>query len=99
MKVHAMNYRSTPIVSFVLTVEGRDTLISYYEDNNHGTFGAEVYTGRNYVVGSRERSYSRNYKSFDKLPKKFVNAVETLMSCHKLVDWDSLEDKSADVEV
>ncbi len=41
----------------------RDTMVSYYrvEDNNGIREGLEVYTGENYVVGSKKRSYSRHY--------------------------------------
>ena len=52
--------------------------------------GVEILTGSNYIVGSKDRSYSRSY-SFDKFPVKYKKVVAELKEVHKATKWSSAE--------
>jgi len=43
----------------------------YFDVRGGKNMGLEVYQGQNYVVGSKDRSYSRNYKHFKGIPEKY----------------------------
>ena len=57
-------------------------LLSVYYERGTGKYGLEVYQGPNYVppIDSREKSYSRNYKSFRGMPTKYREIAKKLLS-------------------
>ena len=64
--------------------DGVAKLITYFEmAGNRDKWGTEVYTGRNYVVGSSAPSYSRMYPKWKGLPVKYLPVVKKLRSIHK----------------
>jgi hypothetical protein len=48
----------------------------------------EIFTGSNYIVGSKDKSNSRHYE-LDKLPAKYKSTVEQLKKIHKATKWSS----------
>lgn len=52
------------------------------------TEGVEVYSGVNYIVGSNDKSYSKNYK-FDNFPVKYKETVAELKKVYKATKWSS----------
>ena len=48
----------------------------------------EIFTGSNYIVGSKDRSTSRHYE-MDKVPAKYKPTVEQLKKIHKSTKWSS----------
>ena len=50
----------------------------YFDVRGGKDMGLEVYQGQNYVVGSKDRSYSRNYKHFKGIPDKYVALVKKM---------------------
>lgn len=69
-------------------VDGRE--IIYYVLKSHGedSSGIEIYGGRNYVVGSSDRAYSRTYL-LDKVPPKYKKVVLLLMKKHSKTKWSN----------
>jgi len=58
----------------------------YYTLNSKEGF--EVYAGANYVAGSKERSYSRNY-AIDVVPAKYRSVLVELRKIHKETVWSN----------
>jgi hypothetical protein len=56
-------------------------LVTYYTDNV--SWGTEIYKGKNYVVGSTDKSWSRNYRRWVHLPDKWVSVASRLRSIHR----------------
>ena len=61
----------------IVTKRVNDVEVTYYEDQ--GRWGAEVYF---YKPGTHDIKYSRNYKSFKGLPKKYEETVDNLVAKH-----------------
>ena len=58
---------------------GENAQLTYYEKiGAPELWGNEYYSGENYIVGSKENSYSRNYVRGNGLPKKFKEMAEEL---------------------
>ena len=66
----------------------RDTELIYSTliDKGKRSEGVEIYTGENYVVGSKARSYSRQY-TLSKLPEKYKKIVAELKNVHTATKW------------
>lgn len=47
-----------------------------------GRWGSEFYVGKNYIVGSSRRSYSRNYTSWRGIPSKYRALAGRLRRLH-----------------
>ncbi|MDP3013232.1 MAG: hypothetical protein Q8M92_03255, partial [Candidatus Subteraquimicrobiales bacterium] len=56
-------------------------LVTYHTIDK--TWGTEIYTGSNYVVGSTKRSWSRNYKQWKGLPDKWKLVAQRLKELHR----------------
>lgn len=50
----------------------------------------EIYTGENYIVGAKNKSYSRAWQSIDAVPAMYKLAVESLAAFHKNVNWNNI---------
>jgi hypothetical protein len=68
-------------------------LTYYIDDKDPKQFGAEIYSGQNYIVGSKKASYSRNYKQLKKYPKEYYAVLADLLNQALKVDWESFEGK------
>ncbi len=55
--------------------------VTFYTDNQ--SWGTELYTGANYIVGSTKRSWSRNYRSWRGLPDKWKLVAQRLKELHR----------------
>lgn len=77
-------------ISTKIRENGRIREVIYYKliDKDKRSEGVEIYSGRNYIVGSSERSYSRRY-SLQKLPEKYKKIVEKLIIKHKSTKWSN----------
>ncbi len=75
-------------VSTKINEDGKITEIIYYNLVNKGKFskGVETYTGKNYIVGSTNKSNSRQY-SLTSIPEKYKNIVSQLMNEHSKNIW------------
>lgn len=67
--------------------------VTYYAYDDGSHFGSEVYSGKNYVLGSTKPSYSRNYKSFKHLPKEWKPIVFDLVEKAGKVKWSTFVGK------
>jgi hypothetical protein len=74
------------ISALAINESGYVVEIIYYEKPVNKTVGVELYTGENYLFGSKNRSWSRSYK-MDKVPKKYLEMVKELKWHHNLADW------------
>lgn len=54
-----------------------------WDKTGKGTYGLEVYSGSNYVLGSTDRSYSRHYPGLRKVPEKYKPLVSKMYSMLK----------------
>lgn len=54
----------------------------YRHPKNKLDWGTELYSGKNYIVGSKRTSHSRNYRRWIKLPKRYLPVAETLEKIH-----------------
>ena len=52
--------------------------------------GIEIYQGKNYIVGSKDSSYSRVF-TMNNYPKKYKDIVESAKKIHKEAVWSSAE--------
>jgi hypothetical protein len=75
-------------VSKTIVENGRTKEIIYYTLVNKGkrTKGVEIYSGKNYIVGSNAKSYSRNY-TLTNYPKKYKEIVKFLIKAHATMKW------------
>ena len=62
--------------------------IIYFVAN--GIPSVEVYTGKNYIVGAKNKSYSNKY-SMDNVPKKYESIVSQLKAAHENYEWSTEE--------
>jgi hypothetical protein len=81
INVHGEKPSDFKIVCKTVFVQGVKTMVCYHETNDKSKKGIEVYVGENYVVGSKERSYSRVY-TLDNYPGKYRAIVEELKNEH-----------------
>ena len=72
------------IIVFYINEDGIKKLITFYQHpTKKSEWGTEVYSGKNYIVGSHARSYSRNYYKWKDLPKKYLDIAKKLRKIHK----------------
>jgi len=71
-------YEKSKSVSTEIWDGGQIKLLTYYTDDSFHGWGHELYSGKNYITNSNERSYSRNYKQGDKLPPKYTEVAQWL---------------------
>lgn len=69
--------------NIVTGMYGRYMLTFYVNPQNPDEWGTEIYAGENYVVGSKDRSWSRNYKRWRKLPEKWMPVAMALKNLHR----------------
>lgn len=62
--------------------------IIYYTltDKGKKSSGVEIYSGSNYDVNSKAKSYSKSY-SMEKLPAMYKLIVDELIKVHKKTKW------------
>jgi hypothetical protein len=75
-------------VSVMQVKDGKPRDVNYYKlkDNGKKSEGVEVYSGKNYVVGSNEVSHSNRY-DIDKVPNNLKPIVYNLKSEHNKIKW------------
>lgn len=83
------NYKA---ISTTVNDSGRERNIIYYNLIRGDKFkeGIEVYASSNYIVNSKDRSYSRSYTP-ENMPSKYREIVERLKSIHKESKWSTLD--------
>ncbi len=71
---------------------GKPTDIIFYtlKDKGKSSKGVEVFSGKNYIVGSSSPSYSRIF-NLDKVPTDIKPIVEELKSKHSKTSWSDKE--------
>ena len=81
------NYKA---IQTTITENGKKRNVIFYTliCNGKRSNGVEVYGGKNYIVGSKDSSYSRNYK-LSKVPQKYKDIVKKLKSVHSKTKWQS----------
>jgi len=67
-------------------VDGKDIIYGEGKDRGKSFKGVEVYSGKNYIVGSSAPSYSRRY-SVSKVPKIYRKEVAELKRKHNKTKW------------
>ena len=75
-------------ISARVKINGSTKDVVYYTLKNKGksSEGVEVYSGENYILGSKEKSYSRNYP-MNKIPSAYKAIVEALKEVHNKKKW------------
>tara|TARA_Y100000310_G_scaffold12718_1_gene13101 strand:+ start:992 stop:1297 length:306 start_codon:yes stop_codon:yes gene_type:complete len=72
------------IIEAKISDDHQTKLITYFEmARDRGKWGTELYSGRNYVVGSTSPSYSRMYPKWKGLPAKYLPIVKGLRIIHR----------------
>lgn len=82
INVHGEEPSDYKIVCKKVLIDGKMTMVCYHETNDKTKKGVEVYSGENYIVGSKEKSYSRVYP-IDKVPSKYNKIVSELKEEHE----------------
>jgi len=74
------------IISARVLDDGIKKNITFYKqkDSKKYPWGTEVYSGKNYIVGSTASSYSRNYPKWKGMPKKYIDVAKKLRTIHKI---------------
>ena len=80
---HNWEYRG---ISIRIEENGKPRDVVYFIAN--GTPGVEIYSGSNYIVGSNERSHSRNY-NINNVPVKYANVVIEARRIHDNIKWSN----------
>ena len=77
-------------ISTYIIDDGKKRNVIYHTLKNKGkkTEGVEVYTGENYVVGSKDKSNSRAYK-INELPIKYKDVLASLKKVYKNTKWSA----------
>lgn len=73
-------------ISTIVKDCGIERELIYCEAN--GIKSVEMYTGSNYIVGSKNRSYSRKY-SMNEIPKKYKDIVKILVAVFNSMEWST----------
>lgn len=78
------------ISCIILSQNNKKTNVVYYMLKNKGknSEGVEVFSGKNYIVGSSDPSHSRKY-DMDKIPENIKSVVHELKSIHKRTTWST----------
>jgi len=68
--------------------KGKPTDIGFYKlkDKGKSSQGVEIYSGKNYIVGSEAPSYSRRY-DINKVPNEIKSLINELKSKHTKTKW------------
>jgi len=85
-QLYDIEYRSVKEINIVSgNIKTPDGIfdVTFYTDDKDKSWGTELYTGSNYVVGSTKRSWSRNYKSWRGLPDKWKLVAQRLKELHR----------------
>jgi hypothetical protein len=69
------------IIETKIYLEGKYILLTYYEDQQLGTCGSEVYFHTNNLYSHHYKSF--NYTNLIKLPKKYLPYVNELKRQHR----------------
>lgn len=77
INIHGMKPEDYVIIGKKTTIDGKKVLVTFHMRRDGTKPGVEVYGGENYIVGSKERSYSRLYE-YGKQPKKYNAIVQEL---------------------
>lgn len=77
-------------IQTIINDNGTKRMIVFYTLKNKGKSkkGVEIYSGGNYIVGSKDRSSSRSYQYPD-YPVKYKSIVEELKKVHAKTKWSS----------
>lgn len=77
-------------ISSIINDAGTKRDVVYYTLTTKGKKkeAVEIFTGSNYIVGSKDRSSSRHYE-MDKLPSKYKDTVNELKKVHKSTKWST----------
>ena len=70
------------------TINGVEIIYYTLISKGKHSVGVETYSGRNYDVGSKNRSYSRTYK-LSKVPSKYRIIVKQLRNEHSRTAWSN----------
>ena len=68
--------------------KAKDLVLGKLISKGKKSTSVEVYSGSNYIVGSNERSSSRQYK-LSEVPKKYKEDVKKLMEKHRKTKWSN----------
>jgi hypothetical protein len=81
------DYKAT---STIINDAGTKRDVIYYKliNNSKASEGVEVYSGSNYISGSKDKSSSRSYP-ISNFPAKYKDVVEKLKAEHKSSKWSS----------
>lgn len=72
IKINTYNPGYVIVVGRFVKENGEEADLTFYEkEKAPELWGHEYYSGENYIVGSNEKSYSRNWIRGNSLPKKF----------------------------
>lgn len=70
------------IICRIIRTGGKDVQVCYHETNDHKAKVVQIYSGKNYIVGSNDVSYSRKYDEVSEVPVKYKAVVDELIAAH-----------------
>jgi hypothetical protein len=85
---HDWDYKA---ISTIMNDGVKKNVIFYTNKQNGVEYcGVEIHQGKNYIVGSSDRSYSKAY-TMENLPPKYEGVVSELKSIHEKTEWSNEE--------
>jgi len=66
----------------------KDIIYGKTNDRGKQSVGVEVYSGKNYIVGSKDKSYSRKY-DLNEIPKKYIAVVNFAKEIYNRQKWSN----------
>lgn len=66
----------------------RDVIYHTVKSKGKNSEAVEVYAGENYILGSKDKSYSRKFE-MSAIPTKYVSIVAELKKVHKGTKWST----------
>lgn len=80
--VHGEKPTDYKIICKIVRIGGKEAQVCYHETNDKKLKGVEVYSGKNYIYGSNDSSYSKKYDELSDVPVKYKSIVNELISAH-----------------
>ena len=66
----------------IIRQDGKEVQVCYGETNDGKNKSIEVYSGKNYIVGSEDVSFSKKYDDVSEVPVKYKSVVSELVTAH-----------------
>lgn len=80
--IHGEKPTDYKIICKIIRQNGKDVQVCYYETSDKKVKGVELYSGKDYIVGSSDVKYSKKYDELSDVPIKYKAVVDELIKVH-----------------